>query len=198
MDRTHSFGYWLRRRRKALDLTQVELAQRASCSLELIQKIEADARRPSRQMAEKLADVLGVDAAERTEFIQTARAERAVDQLEVATQPLEQPQRSPHTNLPAQLTPLIGREQEVATITSLLRRSQIRLVTLTGPGGIGKTRLSLQVATDLLGNFAHGVYFVDLAPIREPNLLIGQIATTLGVREVGAQPLLATLNAFLR
>ena len=67
MERTHSFGYWLRRRRKALDLTQAELAQRASCSLELIQKIEADARRPSRQMAEKLADVLGVDPSERVE-----------------------------------------------------------------------------------------------------------------------------------
>src|SRR5690349_6000382 len=143
MERTHSFGYWLRRRRKALDLTQAELAQRASCSLELIQKIEADARRPSRQMAEKLADVLGVDAAERTEFIQAARAERAVDQLEVATQPVEQPQRSPQGNLPIPPTALIGREQEVTTITSLLRRQEARLVTLSGPGGIGKTRLSL-------------------------------------------------------
>src|SRR5215211_4064552 len=108
MDRTHSFGYWLRRRRKALDLTQAELAQRASCSLELIQKIETDARRPSRQMVEKLADVLGIEASERAAFIQAARAERSVDQLELATQPVEQPQRSPHTNLSAQLTSLIG------------------------------------------------------------------------------------------
>src|SRR5690242_5336489 len=94
MDHTHSFGYWLKRRRKALDLTQAELARRASCSLDLVQKIEADARRPSRQMAEKMAEVLGVDAAERAAFIQTARAERAVDQLDVTTTPLEQPQRS--------------------------------------------------------------------------------------------------------
>ena len=79
IDRAHSFGYWLRRRRKALDLTQAELAQRASCSLDLIQKIEADAHRPSRQRAEKLADVLGVDAAEPAAFIQAARAERSVD-----------------------------------------------------------------------------------------------------------------------
>src|SRR3954451_18955101 len=91
MDRTHSFGYWLRRRRKALDLTQAELAQRVSCSLDLIQKIEADARRPSRQLAEKLADCLGLDAAEQVAFVQAARAERAVDQLALSSQPVEPP-----------------------------------------------------------------------------------------------------------
>src|SRR5262245_32350234 len=92
MDRTHSFGYWLRRRRKALDLTQADLAQRASCSLELIRKIEADARRPSRQLAELLADCLGIDASERAAFIQAARAERAVDTLPLASQPVESPE----------------------------------------------------------------------------------------------------------
>src|SRR5690349_18933827 len=91
MDRTHSFGYWLKRRRKALDLTQAELAQRVSCSLDLIQKIEADARRPSRQLAEKLAESLGLDASERVGFVQAARAERAVDQLPLPAQPVEQP-----------------------------------------------------------------------------------------------------------
>src|SRR5262245_30273642 len=91
MDRTHSFGYWLRRRRKALDLTQAELAQRVSCSLDLIQKIETDARRPSRQLAEKLAESLGLDVAERTAFVQAARAKRAVDQLPLPAQPAEPP-----------------------------------------------------------------------------------------------------------
>src|SRR5512138_1214004 len=91
MDRTNSFGYWLRRRRKALDLTQAELAQRVSCSLDLIQKIESDARRPSRQLAEKLADCLGLDTAERAVFVQAARAERAVDRLALPSQPIEQP-----------------------------------------------------------------------------------------------------------
>src|SRR5215208_4694333 len=106
MDRTHSFGYWLRRRRKALDLTQAELAQWISCSVDLIQKIEADARRPSRQMAEKLADRLGLDATEHVAFVQAARAERAVDQLALPSQPVEQPQPSSRHVLPAQLTPL--------------------------------------------------------------------------------------------
>src|SRR5512132_4286871 len=100
MDRTHSFGYWLRRRRKALDLTQAELARRVSCSLDLIQKIETDARRPSRQLAERLADCLGLDAAERVAFVQAARAERTADQLALPSQPVEQPHRSSRNNLP--------------------------------------------------------------------------------------------------
>jgi len=91
MERTSSFGYWLRRRRKALDLTQAELAQRVSCSLELIQKIEADARRPSRQLAEKLAECLGIAADERAAFVQAARAERSADRLALPSQPVEQP-----------------------------------------------------------------------------------------------------------
>src|SRR5262245_13343484 len=130
MDHTHSFGYWLRRRRKALDLTQAELAQRVSCSLDLIHKLEADARRPSRQLAERLADCLGLDAVERVAFVQIARAERATDQLALPSQPVENPQHSPGHNLPTQLTTLIGREQEVAAVATLLRRSDMRLVTL--------------------------------------------------------------------
>src|SRR5215212_5323125 len=99
MERTHSFGYWLRRCRKALDLTQAELAQRVSCSPDLIQKIEADARRPSRQLAVKLADSLGLDATEHMGFVQAARAERAVDQLALPSQPVEQLHSSSRTNL---------------------------------------------------------------------------------------------------
>src|SRR5512138_387585 len=133
MDRTNSFGYWLKRRRKALDLSQAELAQRVSCSPDLIQKIEADARRPSRQLAERLADCLGLDTAERAAFVQAARAERATDQLTLPSQPIEHPQRAPGHNLPAQLTTLIGREREVAAVAALLRRADVRLLTLTGP-----------------------------------------------------------------
>src|SRR5437867_3041772 len=98
-------------------------------------------------------------------------------------------------NLPAQPTPLIGREQEVAAVCTLLRRPEVRLVTLTGTGGVGKTRLGLQVAADLLDDFPDGVYFVPLAPISDPNLVVSSIAQTLEIKEAAerglgqAQPL---------
>ncbi len=82
-------------------------------------------------------------------------------------------------NLPAQLTPLIGREQEVAAACALLRRPQVRLLTLTGTGGIGKTRLAIQIATALLYDFIDGVYFVALASINDPSLVMPTIAQTL-------------------
>ena len=81
MEGSASFGYWVRRRRKALDLTQHELAQRAGYALTTIRKIESDARRPSRDMAERLAEVLELPADERAAFIQSARAELAVDRI---------------------------------------------------------------------------------------------------------------------
>ncbi|HWQ14108.1 MAG TPA: helix-turn-helix domain-containing protein [Roseiflexaceae bacterium] len=91
VEETASFGYWLRRRRKALDLTQDALARQAGCAADTIKKIEADARRPSRQLAERLADCLAVPPEQRAAFLRAARAELAVDRLELTTRPVEQP-----------------------------------------------------------------------------------------------------------
>jgi predicted ATPase/class 3 adenylate cyclase len=101
-------------------------------------------------------------------------------------------------NLPAQATPLIGREAEVVAVCSLLRQPATRLLTLTGPGGIGKTRLALQAAAELLDGFRDGITFVPLAPIRDPELVLAAIAQALAVTEGGGQSLDERVRASLR
>jgi predicted ATPase/class 3 adenylate cyclase len=384
METTNSFGYWIHSQRKALDLTQQALADRVGCSLAAVKKIESDERRPSRQIAERLAEVLGVQAGQREIFLEVARGLRSVDQLLLAHEPAvptstpdsprptgtvtflytdiegstqlwrEHPKamavaqarhdqilrealesnngyvyqvigdgfcaafhtaggglraalesqiglrnekwgdavikvrmgihtgkaevqadglysgyitlshvqrlmsaahggqvlvslttqelvqdelpegvelrdmgkhrlkdfdRAEHifqllapdlptdfpslkaletvpNNLPAQLTSFVGRQREIGEVKQLL--SNTRLLTLTGPGGTGKTRLALQLAADALETFTEGVWLVELAPLYDPTLITQTVASTLGVREQPRRTILDALMDYLR
>jgi predicted ATPase/transcriptional regulator with XRE-family HTH domain len=197
----HSFGTWVRRRRKALDLTQQELAKQIGCSPSLIFKIESDERRPSRQMAELLAEKLDIPAEQRSLFLKTARQEKSPDSLNAIPppSPLEavSPQKPTHSHLPVSPTPLIGREQETQIISKQLLEPSCRLLTLTGPGGIGKTRLAIEVGHVLKPHFADGVYFVSLAGVSTPDSVLPAIADVLGFGFSGPAHLMVQLTSFL-
>ncbi len=202
MEQRDSFGYWMRRRRKTLDLTQQELAQQVGCAVGTIQKLEGDERRPSKQLAARLADLLLIPLAERDTFLKVARAELASDQLEPDDRPSELVflRRRDHSvsNLPAPATPLIGRERERTALRHLLGNADVRLVTLSGPGGTGKTRLGLQVAADVRDQFEHGAWFVNLASISDRTMVAPMIAQALDVREIGGEPILELVKRYLR
>ena len=101
-------------------------------------------------------------------------------------------------NLPIQPTPFIGRAKEVAAVTQLLRRPDVRLITLTGTGGVGKTRLGLHVAAELSDDFADGVFVVALAPVNDPTQVVPAIAQTLASLIASDRPLFTLLQAFLK
>jgi predicted ATPase/transcriptional regulator with XRE-family HTH domain len=196
------FGPWLRRQRRALDLTQDALAQHVGCVADTVRKLEAGLRRPSRAMAERLAHCLVIPVAEQAAFLVAVRAGRAPPDRTlppIASSPISNlptiARRTGH--LPAPMTSFIGRAWEVDTVGARLRTSDVRLVTLTGAGGVGKTRLALQIGSALHDVFPNGVWFVDLAPISDPALVISTIAQALGVREQPGTPIVETLRTAL-
>ena len=104
----------------------------------------------------------------------------------------------PRPHLPLPLTSFVGREREVVAACDILRRPGVRLVTLTGPGGVGKTRLAIRVATEVANDFPDGVWFVALAPVRDATLVAATLAQTLGIGETPTRSIEEGLRAFLR
>jgi predicted ATPase/transcriptional regulator with XRE-family HTH domain len=199
----------LSRQRKAQDLTQEELAERIGCSTVAIQKIELGERRPSKQLAELLAGYFHVPTEEWAEFLQFARGRtderthlhfttRAIGTVDNRQSTIERPDNP--NNLPLQLTSFVGRDAELPRLHDLMLTAEARLVTLTGPPGTGKTRLALQAAARLLKDFEDGVFFVNLAPITDPALVISQIAQTQGkgIGEGSDRSLLEGIEAYFR
>jgi non-specific serine/threonine protein kinase len=121
------------------------------------------------------------------------------DSVELSTEASELTAAAVHpNNLSSELTPLIGRERETAEIKQMLMREDVRLLTLTGIGGTGKTRLSQRIARELLTEFASGVFFIDLSAINEPALVASAVGQPLGVKETGSTPLKESLKEYLR
>jgi predicted ATPase/transcriptional regulator with XRE-family HTH domain len=201
-----SFGNWVKRRRKALDFTQQELARRVGCSVATIVKIESEERRPSRQIAELLAQHLGIPADQHPLFLRVARQEKAVDHLESLPPSLFQPLPEapvavslPQPGaLPISATTLIGREHEIAMIVTQLLDPACRMLTLTGPGGVGKTRLAIEAGQRLKSHFPNGVFFLSLAGVAMKESILPTLAETIGLTLSGPADHLVQISAFLR
>jgi predicted ATPase/DNA-binding XRE family transcriptional regulator len=169
-------------------LSQEQLAERAGLSARAVSDLERGIHRtPHLGTVRLLADALALDDAGRASLLAAARSV-----------PVEVPvARSRLGSLPAPLTRLVGRERELATLATLLRDDAVRLLTLTGPGGSGKTRLAIAVAGILGDTFPHSVVFVDLAPLADPALVLPTIAQAVGLKTQGTVDLTEALRSFL-
>lgn len=178
------FGPLLRHYRIAAGLTQEELAERAELSVRGVRYLERDLRRPYRDTVRRLADALSLSP--EGHRILTRAARPATSSTGVGG------------TVPMPAGPLIGRERDIASVSDLLRREDVRLLTLTGVGGVGKTRLAFEVASQLRVSFADGVVSVPLVSVSDPELVASAIARAVGLQETGRLPVREALAIFLR
>jgi len=178
MDGERSFGLWVRRRRRELGLTQAALADMVGCSAVTVRKLEADERRASDQMAERLARFLEIGPNERAAFLSAARGAAPA------------PTTAAPATLPRRAEPLVGREEALAAVCNRLQRPELRMLTLTGPGGVGKTSLALAAAAALGEAFPGGRFFIPLAAVARPDDVPAAVALALDVADApGRSPL---------
>lgn len=210
------FGERLRQARQAAGLSQEKLAERAGMSAQAIGALERGERqRPYPATLRRLADALELTDDVRAAFLAAPPSRQASmrDGAAESTAADSSPPRSDHANaaaphapvampalanLPLPLTALLGREQDADRLTAMLCADGVRLLTLTGTGGVGKTRLALHLAHTLRDRFADGVAFVPLAPLADAALVLPTVAQVLGLREGGGAPVGERLQRSLR
>jgi transcriptional regulator with XRE-family HTH domain len=196
---TPTFGDVLRCYRVAAGLTQEALADRTGMSTRGISDLECGRRVwPRKETVRLLLTGLGLTGAKSAAFARAARrplAPRLPADTRIA--PAKPDVQRSTATLGVVALPFVGRIEELRILTRLLRDAETRLVTLTGAGGSGKTRLAIQLGSQLAGDFADGVFFVDLAPVKDAALLLAAIASALDLQEVGRQPIARALTARL-
>jgi transcriptional regulator with XRE-family HTH domain len=187
-----TFGDLLRQHRQAAGLTQQALAERAGLSVHGIQKLERGATRPYRDTAQRLIAALQLISDERARF----QAAVSPVRRHASTTPVAAVSDSARHNLPLPVTSLVGREAATREVEHL--PADTRLLTLTGIGGCGKTRLALEVGRAVIDQYPDGVWLVELGPLADPALVTPRVATALGIRETAEQPLMSALSNALR
>jgi predicted ATPase/DNA-binding XRE family transcriptional regulator len=189
------FRALLRRRRQERGFTQERLAELVGYSAQTIAKIEGGQRRSSPHLAARLAEALQLAPEEQAAWMAAALADAAPEAAPATDE--QAPRPLPALALPAFFTPFVGREREQAELAALLARPDCRLVTLLGPGGVGKTRLAIETGRTIQ-HFPDGVALVSLAPVSAPALVAQAIGDALGIAFSGAGDLLAQLVSHLR
>jgi predicted ATPase/transcriptional regulator with XRE-family HTH domain len=201
-DEPRTFGRLLRQQRLAANLTQEALAERAGVGLRSVQALESGTRLPLRETLEALTQALELVSEQRARLISAAqpvprrRNRPPVRRDEHPKDPADGQVLTVPNNLPIQWTSFVGREQATSDVLELLESTP--LLTLTGTGGCGKTRLAIEMAKRLANHYPDGVWLIELAPLTDPTLIAQLAAATLGVREVPGEPILATLTRYLR
>ncbi len=204
------FGELVRYLRERAELSQRELALQVGYHYSYMSRIESNERIPdSATLMARFVPALGLDdeptwtarllklavSEEKTMGPRKrARALAAATTIDTALQIFD----TPLSQLPPSLTPLLGRENEAASVLKILSRFDVHLVTLIGPPGVGKTRLAIHVANEAAGMFAHGAAFLDLTPLNDPKDFLPAVAATLGVYETSGIPLITHLTNILR
>ncbi len=184
-----TFGALLKRYRMAAGLTQEALAERASLSTRAVSDLERGlSRAPRYDTLDLLARAMNLEAEPQAALFAAARPPLPGDDMKAA----------PLQVLPFPPTALLGREQEVTQALDLLQARGVRLLTLTGPGGVGKTRLALELAHTLRAGFADGLAWIDLTALHDPSLVPQTVAQVLGLREQADRPFSQQVRAFLQ